>query len=270
MIFMDASPPVKTEKYDQIRSTLKTGDIILFSSGAICMKIWKRLTGSRWTHVGIVIYEKKFKQMLLWESVMSAGLCDVDTYENKKGVQSVLLRQKVRGYKGEVAIRRLTVDAKKRKKMRKNLREFRKEVRNRDYEKFRTQILKAFCDELYKKKYREKKSNKFWKFVSSIVVKYWNLRKENIEDLSSIFCSELIAEAYQRMGLLKKKPPKNVKEIQRLNKLYKDIIFAEEADPSNEYTPDDFSSYIPDGDSSEKKMGLENGASFSAEIRVVY
>ena len=267
---MDANPPVKTEKYDQIRSTLKTGDIVLFSSGVICMKIWKRLTGSRWTHVGIVVYEKKFKQMLLWESVMSAGLCDVDTYENKKGVQSVLLRQKVRGYKGEVAIRRLTVAEKKRKKMRKNLREFRKEVRNRDYEKFRTQILKAFCDEFSKGKYQKKERNIFLRFFSAIVEEKWGLRKENIEDLSSIFCSELIAEAYQRMGLLKKKPPKKAEESGRLKKLYKDIVFHKKAKPSNEYTPDDFSSYISNGLSPEEKIQLVKGVSLSDEIGVVY
>ncbi len=39
----------------------------------------------------------------------------------------------------------------------------------------------------------------------------------NTEDLSSLFCSELVAEAYQRLGLLS------------------------EAKPANEYTPADFS-----------------------------
>lgn len=46
---------------------------------------------------------------------------------------------------------------------------------------------------------------------------------ENIEDLSSLFCSELVAEAYQRMGLL------------------------DEDVPSNEYSPVDFSSEAKDG-----------------------
>lgn len=39
----------------------------------------------------------------------------------------------------------------------------------------------------------------------------------NTEDLRSLFCSELVAEAYQRMGLLS------------------------DAQPANEYTPKDFS-----------------------------
>lgn len=56
----------------------------------------------------------------------------------------------------------------------------------------------------------------------------------NNEDLSSIFCSELVAEAYQRLSLVT------------------------EEKPSNEYTPADFS---------EKKLKeLQGGFSLSEEI----
>ena len=60
------------------------------------------------------------------------------------------------------------------------------------------------------------------------------LRCENEEDLSSLFCSELGAEAYQRLGLLS------------------------EEKPSNEYTPAHFS----------EKNGLQllKGASLGEEI----
>ena len=144
--------------------------------------------------------------------------------------------------------------------MTKSLIEFRKEVRNRDYEKIWRQILKAFCDEFSKEKYEEK--NIFSKFFSSIIVKYWKLRKENIEDLSSIFCSELIAEAYQRAGLLKNRPPENEEDKARLKKLYKGIIFDRTAKPSNEYIPEDFSA--------KRELELENGALLGPEFRVIY
>jgi hypothetical protein len=61
----------------------------------------------------------------------------------------------------------------------------------------------------------------------------------NEEDLSSLFCSELVAEAYQKMGLLRE-PPKGL--------------------PSNEYTPKDFSE--------KKGLVLEKGASLSKEIPI--
>lgn len=57
---------------------------------------------------------------------------------------------------------------------------------------------------------------------------------ENEEDLSSLFCSELVAEAYQRMGLL----PDTV--------------------ASNEFTPRDFSS-------STKNLPLQLDATLSKE-----
>ena len=59
----------------------------------------------------------------------------------------------------------------------------------------------------------------------------------NQEDLSSLFCSELVAEAYQRLGLLPK-PPQGL--------------------PSNEYTPRDFA----------KNIDLQNNASLETAIEV--
>lgn len=81
--------------------------------------------------------------------------------------------------------------------MYKELMKFQREVQGRKYEKNFVQMAISAFD------FKED---------------YLGFLKNSEEDLSSIFCSELVAEAYQRMGLLGSK--KN----------------------SNEYTPKDFSS----------------------------
>jgi hypothetical protein len=63
--------------------------------------------------------------------------------------------------------------------------------------------------------------------------------KSSGEDLSSLFCSELVAEAYQAMGLL----PEYPKGL-----------------PSNEYTPLDFSSH--------RNLKLLGGYAFKEELSI--
>lgn len=92
-------------------------------------------------------------------------------------------------YDGDIVIRKLegvTFDNNDIKK----LMEFRREVTSRPYEQDIIELIKAAYDGPF---------------------------GLNTEDLSSLFCSELVAEAYQRLGLL------------------------DESIPSNEYTPRDFS-----------------------------
>lgn len=79
--------------------------------------------------------------------------------------------------------------------MYKELLHFRKEVQGRPYEQ-----------------------NKFDMICSAFDAKYLDFLENDKEDLSSLFCSELVAEAYKRMGIL---------ETSKL---------------SSEFTPDDFSS----------------------------
>ena len=66
---------------------------------------------------------------------------------------------------------------------------------------------------------------------------------QNEEDLSSLFCSELVAEAYQRMGL---------------------ISDGKKALPSNEFTPKDFSS------EAAKPLKLRKKAKLKKEVVVTF
>ena len=175
--------------YTEIRDELKTGDIILFSGkGGISAGI-KWGTMSRWSHVGMILKLPEYDFVTIWESTTLSSTIDLDTNVPRKGVQLVPLSARVNGYDGDIAVRQLqgvefgagSVEA---------LMQLRKEVTGRPYEEDTLELIKSAYDGPFGK---------------------------NSEDLSSLFCSELVAEAYQRLGLVS------------IDK------------PSNEYTPADFS-----------------------------
>ena len=130
---------------------------------------------------------------------LSAGLVDIESGKVRKGVELVPLSLKVfSGWYDRVAIRRLTgIDDKQRAEMYEQLLLFRKEVQGRPYEKNTIELILSAVD---------------------AQEKYLSFLRNTHEDLSSLFCSELVAEAYKRMGIL------NTTKY------------------SNEFTPDDFSS----------------------------
>ena len=129
----------------------------------------------------------------------SAGLVDIESGKVRKGVELVPLSLKVfSGWYDRVAVRRLTgIDDKQRAEMYEQLLLFRKEVQGRPYEKNTIELILSAVD---------------------AQEKYLSFLRNTHEDLSSLFCSELVAEAYKRMGVL------NTTKY------------------SNEFTPDDFSS----------------------------
>lgn len=205
--------------YPEIRKELHTGDIVLFSRKNLLIFLWNKITKSKWSHVGMVIKSADTNQILLWESTTLKNLCDQFSKIARSGVQAVLLSQRVRTYKGNIAIRKLcNVDEEMRREMYENLIEFRKSVANKNFERNYWELLKAFID----------------------VFDFKDLcNSSKRENWSSVFCSELVAGAYIRMGLLdKKKPP-------------------------NEYTPKDFSS-------EGEELELLLGSSLGTEITLTF
>lgn len=198
-------------KYEDIRKDLKIGDIVLFSGkGGISHGI-KLVTNSKWSHVGMVLRLPDSKAAFLWESTILCNLKDAIDGKAKRGVQLVLLSDRLRTYDGEAAIRHLQnheIDTDEYRK----LMELRENLRNRPYEKDQLELIKAAYD---------------------------GPLGHNEEDLTSLFCSELVAEAYQEVGLLKE-PPLGL--------------------PSNEFTPKDFAE--------KRGLVLESGASLGVEIPV--
>jgi hypothetical protein len=193
--------------YDRLRPKLGTGDIVLFSGkGGISAGI-KWFTNSRWSHVGMVLVLPEFESVMLWESTTLSKLRDKDTDVPRSGVQLVLLSDKLVDYPGDVAMRLL--DTKDRAPFLAPLSKLRLKLRGRPYEKDTIELINAAYDGPF---------------------------GENIEDLSSLFCSELVAAAYQELKLLPR------------------------TKAANEYTPADFST--------ENKNLALRGARLSDEIFV--
>ncbi len=195
------------KKYNEIRDNLNTGDIVLFSGSSAFSLLIKGYTRSAWSHVGMVMRIPDFDMVLLWEATTLADILDIDTGTATKGVQLVPLSQRMKTYKGDVSIRQLDCD--RQNLDMEGLKAFRQDVKGKAYEKSEGELFKAAYDGWF---------------------------GENVEDFSSVFCSELVAGAYQSMGLL------------------------EDGQPANEYTPKDFSS---DG-----QLALKQQATLKPEIAV--
>lgn len=190
--------------YSAIRNELKTGDLVMFSGKGAFSDIIKYGTLSKWSHVGMILHIPEYDFLTVWESTTLSDVKDLDTGLPRKGVQLVPLSDRVQKYSGEISVRRLQGDDLPKNSLRK-LMDLRKELRGKRYERSKVELFKSAYD---------------------------GPLGHNKEDLSSIFCSELVAEAYQRLGLLT------------------------EEKSSNEYTPADFS---------EKKMKELQGDFYLSE-----
>jgi len=159
--------------YEDVREQLKTGDIVLFAGkGLISMGL---RVGSlcSWSHVAMVVRVTEPDVALLYQSTPVCKAKDFFDGTLKNGVQINVMSDAVNGYNGRVAVRHLSVE--RSPAMLEGLSCFRQEVKDRPYEDHIVQMVKAV----------------------------WDGPLGHVEeDLSSLFCSELVAEAYQRMGLL--------------------------------------------------------------------
>lgn len=197
-----------TTSYSSIRSNINTGDLVLFSGKGHFSNIIKLGTLSKWSHCGLILKVPEYDFIAIWESTTLSNIKDLESGKLRKGVQLVPLSDRINKYNGDIAIRHLQ-GADLPENSVKKLMDLRKELRGKYYEKSKVELFKAAYDGPLGK---------------------------NQEDLSSIFCSELVAEAYQRLGLFS------------------------ETKPSNEYTPADFAD--------NKMRDLKNEFYLSDEILV--
>lgn len=185
---------------------LKTGDIVLmsrsweainfdslFSPSNLTKMVQKVVLRHKWTHVAMVVV--RHNKVLLWEST-HGKVRDVDSQEIIKGVQLVDCHERVEHYAGQIAFRRIQLSPETQAELPQKLEklyQFMEAMRGVPYEKKMLELLRAVYD---------------------------GPGGMNQEDLSSVFCSELIAATYQKMGFLKS-PPQGL--------------------PANEYLPYNFS-----------------------------
>lgn len=157
-------------QYQEIRDSLSTGDIVLFSGEGGVSDWIKRFTRSRWSHVGLILRADELDLVLLWESTTLSTLADVDDQQHHRGVQTVDLARRLAGYEGEVAVRRLR--GPRTSPQLAALAALRHELKNRPYEEHILDLCRA------------------------------EIGDPDHDDLSSLFCSEMVAAAYRAMGLL--------------------------------------------------------------------
>src|SRR5688500_3830090 len=89
-----ARKSVLTSEWPAVREQVQTGDLVLYAGGkgAFCATI-KRLTKSRWAHVGLVICDHPAEQPLLWESVADEDRADLETGQIRSGERLILLKE---------------------------------------------------------------------------------------------------------------------------------------------------------------------------------
>lgn len=163
--------------YSEIRGQLKTGDLVLFGGKGRISSLIKRFTRSPYSHVGMIIRTEL--GVLLWESTTLSNVEDVFTGKAHKGPQVVMLSDRIRTYEGEIYVRPIReslapveIEA---------LHEFRHEIAGRPYEVSEIELIRAVMD----------------------------IGPDQKEDLSSIFCSEQVVEAFQRMGRISERYSSN-------------------------------------------------------------
>ena len=181
--------------YEEALGELGTGDLVLFAGTTKFSRSIRLLTGGAYSHVGVVVRTPDFDgQVLLWEStrLMDERVQDVEHGGVFEGVQLLSLAERIEHYEGKGAVRRLVpeIDA----AMDAALTQRRGELARRPFERSRLELLRAAYDGPFGDSAGER--------------------------LESLFCAELVAEAYQAMGLLQEA--------------------SEGGLPSNEYTPADF------------------------------
>ena len=160
---------------------LKTGDIVLFSGTCLVSRIIRLLCGSKWSHIGMIIIDPAYPTPLIYESSHGTNLIGLDLKRKTAGVQLLFLSDRISAFKGDMVVRRLQghdILPEDRTK----LLSLRKELVGVPFEK------------------------SVWQMLAS-EVKHRVLPHR--EDLSSVFCSELVAECYKVLGLLGHDLPSN-------------------------------------------------------------
>jgi Permuted papain-like amidase enzyme, YaeF/YiiX, C92 family len=92
-------------QYQDIRSTLKTGDLIFCSGNYLFSKIIQRFTKSVWSHVGIIYHDTSLNRMFVLESEKLYGVRVAPLSKYMKDYHG-----KNKPYKGLIAVARIEPD----------------------------------------------------------------------------------------------------------------------------------------------------------------
>jgi len=105
---MDDFPNLTTERYQQLRREIKSGDILLCSGNAAFSNMIKQVTKSVWSHVAVIYKDEELGRVLILEAEPYVGirLIPLSTYlKNYKGTK--------RAYKGQIVLAKLNFELEK-------------------------------------------------------------------------------------------------------------------------------------------------------------
>lgn len=188
-----------------------TGDVLLFSGQSPFSHLIRTMTKSQWSHCGMVVCDETGKG--------SSKIWDVSKKIYGGAVGLYDLHERLNAYEGTIAHRPLIYNGTKRGLRTDDRARFEvihDELLGRPYEKNNLELFKAAFDP------------KIINFELAV----------NDPDISSLFCAELLAETYQRLGIL----PQTVS--------------------ANEYVPSDFAQ--------AHHLPLEKGYAFTDEVLLKY
>lgn len=170
---MRTQPDLPVIRFDQLRDTLNTGDLVLFSGTSWSARAVKWCTWSRWSHVAIVLrLPERPEQPLLWEATRANPVPDIRAGRSFDGVQLVSLEDKLRLYPGQAVLRRLEGAGAPEQRLR---------------------LVERLLEEAWSRPYRD--------IVRKGVARLWQGAEASGLGWGA-FCSELVAEVYKQWELL--------------------------------------------------------------------
>lgn len=172
-----------------VGTDLESGDLILFSGVTPLHKRIQSFSGCPWSQVGMLLRWHPLNEFVVFESTKISVCNDVESGKILCGVQLTPLIERVERFQGSIAVRKVIPGLSPQQ----------------------IEVLMNFYKEVKGKQYND---SKFY------VVRAKH-RRNKVSDFSKFYCSELVAEAYQRIGVLAK-PPEGL--------------------TSNNYIPSDFAS----------------------------
>jgi hypothetical protein len=73
-ISVDKFPCVPTLKYEIARSQIRSGDILMCSGNSVLSTLIKSVSGSIWSHVGFILWNREIDRVFVIESVETIGV----------------------------------------------------------------------------------------------------------------------------------------------------------------------------------------------------
>jgi hypothetical protein len=178
------------DKYNQIRDSVRTGDVFAFSGKGNTSNLIKHFTFSKYSHVGMALWitpmHSLVNRLFIIESTTLNNVPDLDG-EFRRGVQMVPLAQRLEGYDGQcwwVPIKVPILDDDEKAKLTSWL--FQKYSSHIDYDT--AQAIAAGID--------PEKWIPGTRWIGKLFGRWTNAH----EDLRKMFCSELVTKALQEIN----------------------------------------------------------------------